>query len=62
MAHPTPPLLGVRTTLILVTGLLFGVLIGILAAAAGQHPALAVVVGVGAAGATIMGLHKLVSG
>jgi hypothetical protein len=59
--RPTPPpLLGVRTAVILVAGLIFGTIVGVLTALSGQSSALAVVVGLGAAGATIMGLHKVV--
>ena len=71
MANPTPanptsadatppPLLSIRSTVILTVGLVIGVLVGLLTVAADQQLALGVVVGLGAAGSSIAALHKLI--
>lgn len=61
MAPPsTPPLLSIRTTVILMVGLVLGVVIGALTVISGQHVALAVVIGLSAAGSSIVALHMLI--
>ena len=46
MAPPSPqPLLSIRTTVILMVGLIVGVVVGALTVIAGQHVALAVAIG-----------------
>ncbi|MHA6631896.1 hypothetical protein ACU61A_41245 [Pseudonocardia sichuanensis] len=58
---PSPqPLLSIRTTVILTVGLVLGMVIGVLTVLADQHPALAIAVGLGAAGTSIATLHKLI--
>lgn len=53
------PLLSIRTTVILTVGVVLGLVVGALTAIGGQHVALAVVVGLGAAGMSIAALHRL---
>lgn len=62
MPSPTPPpLLSTRTALIMTVALIFGGAAGLLVAAAGQHLAMAVLIGLGAAGSTVLALNKLIA-
>lgn len=62
MASSTPrPLLSIRTALIFMIALVFGVIAGFLTVATGQPLSVAVLVGLGVAGSTIVGLHKLIA-
>jgi hypothetical protein len=55
------PLLTVRAAVILALAFVIGASAGLLAAAADQHPATAVLVGLGATGSAILALHKLIA-
>lgn len=55
-----PPLLNVRTAVILLIAFIVGVTIGLLAYAAERHPAEAVLAGLGSAGAAAVACHSLI--
>lgn len=54
-------LLSVRSTLILLLGLLGGAIVGVLTRLAGEHWALAVLTGLGAVGAVIAFFHTVIT-
>lgn len=55
-----PPLLTVRTAVVLLIALIVGVGVGVLTYVAGRHPAEAALAGIGAAGVTAVACHGLI--
>lgn len=59
-SQPPPPLLTVRTALVLVLGLLAGIIVGVLAAVAEHNVWAGALAGVLAVGAAVLGFHKII--
>lgn len=58
--QPTPPLLSVRTALVLTLGLLAGTVVGVLAGLADHNVWAGVLAGILAAGAAVLSFHKII--
>ena len=59
-SQPTPPLLTVRTALVLTLGLLAGIIVGVLAAVAEHSVWAGALAGVFTAGAAVLGFHQII--